>query len=364
MLKKDFLLFLDDILIDTKPHATETKIALQEYLQSLPGEQVESCQFDTILEHTTIRKYDVDYNFIQTLKTLDIPENPNDKLYFSCRHHAVKLAKEALAEGADVNSFSDETTDDIRVYLSISPVRYSPLSLVAMHGSDGEVACDLATLLLKHGANLLAKDQGEDLGNTALHWAISEYKYKLTELLISYDSDAKLVNQPDSGQDANPPLILALKKRNYVIAEQLLKAGANPNLYDYGHRTALHWAAIVLAPKETFEWMLSCRSKLDLVSLDSYRATAADYLKINLDPGVADDARYADPIKDLGCHFTDSFTKVRPKSAVQSFLELRIGREPCGTGRSGLRFFLDERNFWRQHPPYQEIINRLTPSTN
>jgi len=99
--------------------------------------------------------------------------------------------------------------------------------------------------------------QDDELGNTALHWAIANAKNSAAMLLMEQGGGADLFNiQCKSYQ--NTPLHLAIGKgykdrsadgdvlihSNYELAAKLLGLGANPNLQNKDGNTPLHLAAL------------------------------------------------------------------------------------------------------------------------
>ncbi len=81
--------------------------------------------------------------------------------------------------------------------------------------------------LLKYGADINGKLQNR---NTLL-WTIQENSYypsQLTGYLLKRGADPNVLN----GSHEQPTLMNCMRKSNYFALEQLLKAGANPNLTD------------------------------------------------------------------------------------------------------------------------------------
>lgn len=213
-------------------------------------------------------------------------------LFEGCRELDYHKVFDAINAGANVNitaplqstnvKNNSQHSNDIIVFGGKN-IRFSPLSLMAMHGnrkicnaiSSDKKAFEIAKLLLAQGACLDIFDVG-DMGNTPLHWAIITFKHDLCELLIEHAVTNKkniinAANKPTNiGYGSNPPLIMALKVcsqglmyNTWIlrIARLLIAAGADVNAVDSLGQTAFHWAAILRCPADFFELLLEKKAR-------------------------------------------------------------------------------------------------------
>lgn len=112
---------------------------------------------------------------------------------------------------------------------SIEQSGMAPLHIAVSKGDEA-----MTELLLKHGANVAARDR---IGTTALHMAAMR-KASLIRLLLAYKA------QPDStNKYSHTPLIYSVSQKDPAMTELLLKAGANPNAVAVSGSTPLHGAA-------------------------------------------------------------------------------------------------------------------------
>jgi ankyrin repeat protein len=93
----------------------------------------------------------------------------------------------------------------------------NPFKVAPIHSACAISAVELAELLIKHGANVNAKQMQ---GVTPLHSAAHNGQTKLTKLLIDHGAD--LNAKTDSGQT---PLFLAMEKNFQETAEVLITHG-------------------------------------------------------------------------------------------------------------------------------------------
>lgn len=113
--------------------------------------------------------------------------------------HEVVLER-LITAGADVNIASNNT------------MRVCPLhSAVAHH--DADIACDMAEMLLKHGARVNVVQIG---GWTPLHEAAANGNIDLVKLLLKYGADKSIPND-----DGTTALDLAKKNGHELLAEML-----------------------------------------------------------------------------------------------------------------------------------------------
>jgi ankyrin repeat protein len=99
----------------------------------------------------------------------------------------------------------------------------------------------LCALLIRSGVPIDTIDRHD---RTMLHFLAQEhYKPQLMSLFIN--SGAPLNARSDNNFT---PLQSAIRVGNYQAAEQLLAAGADPNLVDCDELSALHWCAVYATP--------------------------------------------------------------------------------------------------------------------
>jgi|GEM_PF-3134159 len=73
-------------------------------------------------------------------------------------------------------------------------------------------------------------------GQTALHWAVSRSQIQIISVLLASGADVNL-----QSKDGKTPLH---RVSDVHVAQQLLQAGANPNIHDHEDgKSPLHWAA-------------------------------------------------------------------------------------------------------------------------
>lgn len=244
-------------------------------------------------------------------------------LYTGCRELDYQKVYEAIHGGADLSLMAAIQPDDVAIY-DRSNVKFSPLSLVAMHGATNRKypasraldskAAGIAALLLKHGARLDVCDSG-DMGNTPLHWAIVSYKHEVCRLFIQHAIETQnnvinLANQPHGNYGGNPPLILALKVSSrgqrhstydLEIAELLVAAGADVHALDYQRQSALHWAAMLRLPASFFELLMERGAR---AFANEYGKTPAQLYQMKLSFELIQISSH-NSFRDLGFHMID-----------------------------------------------------------
>ena len=132
-----------------------------------------------------------------------------------CRSGSAREVDEALQNGANVNAVD----------------KFGNLGWRALHWAACEGHADVIEVLLKHGANVNAKDNG---GWTALHWAAKLGHADVVEVLLKHGADVNA--RDDRGWTA---LHVA---GNADVAEILLQHGADINAKDNDGKTALYFA--------------------------------------------------------------------------------------------------------------------------
>ena len=111
----------------------------------------------------------------------------------------------------------------------------APLHLAAEKGYT-EIAC----LLLEHGADVMARDQGDNA--TSLHWAAGEGHLDVLQLLIDHGAEVNA----DDDMHLRGPLgwAMCFQVEHKVVADALLAAGATPNVF---HAIALDRPELIRA---------------------------------------------------------------------------------------------------------------------
>lgn len=89
----------------------------------------------------------------------------------------------------------------------------------------------------KHPFNNYLFNSKDSAGNTVLHIAVQSKFYQETSLLIRYQADINAVNLKNQ-----TPLILAVKAKNNIIAQQLINRGALLTIKDFNGKTVLDYA--------------------------------------------------------------------------------------------------------------------------
>lgn len=123
---------------------------------------------------------------------------------------------------------------------------------------------EICEILLKADANLMLKDSE---GRNVLHIAILEGNVDIVNLFLT---NKDLINS--SAFDNVTPFMLAARLENRSICENLLKASADPLLYDNNNFNALHHA-ISGGQIETIKWLLSHKEFSKKLTRQKQRST-------------------------------------------------------------------------------------------
>jgi ankyrin repeat protein len=124
------------------------------------------------------------------------------------------------------------------------------------------------------GALTNAKDTE---GDTALHWALSEYAIgsivPIIKALLKNGSDVNAQNM-----DSRTPLHDAVINWDKAVIEEVLAHGPDVNLKDNHRRTPLHYAVLPLRPsRAVVEAIVAHNPDVDI--LDETGSTALDILR-------------------------------------------------------------------------------------
>lgn len=141
----------------------------------------------------------------------------------------------------------------------------SPLHVAALHGR-----ADLIPLLLKHGANVAARNANQAV---PLHLACQQGHFQVVKYLL--DSNAKPNKKDVSG---NTPLMYACSSGHHEVAALLLQHGASINASNNKGNTALHEAVI---EKHVFVVELLLLHGASVQLLNKRQCTAIDYAEQN-----------------------------------------------------------------------------------
>lgn len=140
------------------------------------------------------------------------------RLHIAARRDDADLARQLIAEGADVNSKQDNS-----------------IGATPLHGAARLGNVEVMRLLIKHGADVNSKIQGPVTlhGATPLHWAASNNRLKAAQLLIEHGADA---NNKDG---CITPLYMAAFRNHEIddstveLIKLLLEHGADPSTIHY-----------------------------------------------------------------------------------------------------------------------------------
>jgi ankyrin repeat protein len=115
--------------------------------------------------------------------------------------------------------------------------RGDPLLFTAL--SIGSRPASLA--LIKAGANPNARDT---TGKSALSYAVYLKQQDIIAALVTAGADLNVPSEAGDGENAAPPIFLAIKSGDLAVVQQLIAAGANVNAVDQQGSTPLHRAVL------------------------------------------------------------------------------------------------------------------------
>ena len=150
-------------------------------------------------------------------------------LWLACNKNHLKVVKELIKYGADVNTISGTQSSALRStcfsgYIDI--VKYLVKKGADIHQRNklGSTCLmntvrnvDLCEFIINRGANI---DMQDNYGRTALHYAVKEGKLEVVKLFLQYGANASIRDKYD--QDA---LMLACMEPQEEIAKYLIESG-------------------------------------------------------------------------------------------------------------------------------------------
>ena len=193
-----------------------------------------------------------DDNIIQTL--LRLGADPNATNIFGGTPYSAAVEREHVAVIASLRSRGGKETpmsrsaplriaaqkgllQDVQDILQQHPEwagAHDDLRRTSLHLAGGS-SLPIVELLLRHGADVNARDYGD---NTPLHAAAAAGKLEIVRALLAKQADARAVNR-----QRVTPLLNAASSGSVPVVEALLAAGADLKNADNLGETALHRAA-------------------------------------------------------------------------------------------------------------------------
>ncbi|XP_023316705.1 ankyrin-3-like [Trichogramma pretiosum] len=234
---------------------------------------------------------DVLHKLFQIFNRFDVnytDENGLTHFHVACKFGFFDIVKKFLELGQDPNPLWKTTGD-------------SPLHLALMNGHPRT-----AELLMRNGANLNWANKD---GTTPLHYicGISNDPYDLMEMFFNINDELNQVVKIDA-QDklGNTPLHWAVAKYKNMIAESLLRRGADPNSVNNEGSTPLHLISQRYNCEDFVKMFFKCndelhqqvqvdvwdrwgRTPLQLALLQGNKKTAEILLRRRADPNLANE---------------------------------------------------------------------------
>ena len=221
-----------------------------------------------------------------------------DKLKEAVMSGNLKLARDAIAEGVDVNVNYDKNSDNphlddlwrmVKIFEPVSileidcrPAKHNWGSTPLHHAVDGGHT-ELVELLIKSGADVNARDLQRE---TPLHIAAQNGNREIAELLIKSGAD---VND-NKFYINSPPLHTALSFRNIEVAKLLIDNGADVNAKSKERCIPLQLAK----SPEIAKILIDNGSKIDAKNKNGetplHRVKSQEVAKILIDKGARLDA--------------------------------------------------------------------------
>jgi ankyrin repeat protein len=182
-------------------------------------------------------------------------ETPTDKMWSAINEQDATALRAAVNDGADVNQPNSEgrvplyralvlenemvieTLLGLGANANANDHRGDPLLFTAL--SIGSRPASLA--LIKAGANPNARDT---TGKSVLSYAVYLKQQDIIAALVTAGADLNDPSEAGDGENAAPPIFLAIKSGDLAVVQQLIAAGANVNVVDQQGSTPLHRAVL------------------------------------------------------------------------------------------------------------------------
>ena len=135
----------------------------------------------------------------------------------------------------------------------------SALSLAAEQGDNS-----LINTLNTKGGSAFSMDSEQ---YTPLHFSVLKNKIETAQLLIQLDASANQDQKPRalnfSNNNAETPLLIAVRNKNAEMVKLLLSQGASPDIADRRGYTPL-MAAVEMDVPQIAEWLIDAKARIDL----------------------------------------------------------------------------------------------------
>ncbi|XP_068903743.1 serine/threonine-protein phosphatase 6 regulatory ankyrin repeat subunit B-like [Tenebrio molitor] len=200
-------------------------------------------------------------------------------LHIAANYGKIESVQELVKNGANLNAKDIENCAPL--YYCIQNSHYEVAKFLLDNGStidDGaELLCRAAmsdfpdgiSLLLERGVSVNAKNAE---GKTSLHWASFEGSNKCVKVLLAAGADPNCTDNLKSS-----PLMCAIMRSNYKVAECLINAGSDVNLKCEG-TTPLHLA---VSHGDIFSTILLVRHGADVNATDGNGFTPLHFVSLS-----------------------------------------------------------------------------------